>query len=112
MSDPLRLASGRSPGRSGDIAVPTSRSSGPVARRARFLIGGGALLMLAALGLAGQRALAQAPDRVTVRPGDTLSAIALRQYGDAAAAARIVEANRILNPDLILAGTELVIPHE
>jgi N-acetylmuramoyl-L-alanine amidase len=66
--------------------------------------------MLGALGVAGDRAVAQAPDRVTVQAGDTLSAIALRHYGDAAAALEIAAANRILNADLVLIGTELMLP--
>jgi nucleoid-associated protein YgaU len=50
--------------------------------------------------------------RYTVRKGDTLSAIAKREYGDASAWRRIYEANRdtISNPDLIHPGQELTIP--
>jgi nucleoid-associated protein YgaU len=50
--------------------------------------------------------------RYTVRKGDTLSAIAKREYGDAGAWRRIYEANRdqIENPDLIHPGQELKIP--
>src|SRR5690606_1360426 len=50
--------------------------------------------------------------RYTVRKGDTLSAIAKREYGDASAWRRIYEANRdqIDNPDLIHPGQELRIP--
>jgi N-acetylmuramoyl-L-alanine amidase len=68
-------------------------------------------LMLAALGVAGGHALAQAPNRVTVQAGDTLSSIALQYYGDAAAASQIAAANRILNPDVVFAGTELLLPN-
>lgn len=48
----------------------------------------------------------------TVRSGDTLSAIAKREYGDAGEWRRIFEANRdqIDNPDLIQPGQELKIP--
>lgn len=48
----------------------------------------------------------------TVKSGDTLSAIARREYGDAGAWRRIYEANRdqIDNPDLIHPGQELKIP--
>lgn len=48
----------------------------------------------------------------TVRKGDTLSAIAKREYGDAGSWRRIFEANRdqIDNPDLIHPGQELKIP--
>lgn len=48
----------------------------------------------------------------TVRPGDSLSKIAKREYGDASAWRRIFEANRdlIKDPDLIHPGQELRIP--
>lgn len=48
----------------------------------------------------------------TVKSGDTLSAIARREYGDAGEWRRIYEANRdqIDNPDLIQPGQELKIP--
>lgn len=48
----------------------------------------------------------------TVKSGDTLSAIAKREYGDAAQWKRIFEANRdkIDDPDLIHPGQELKIP--
>jgi nucleoid-associated protein YgaU len=48
----------------------------------------------------------------TVRSGDSLSAIAKREYGDASAWRRIFEANRdqIKDPDLIHPGQELKIP--
>ena len=48
----------------------------------------------------------------TVKPGDSLSAIAKREYGDAGAWRQIFEANRdqIDNPDLIHPGQELKIP--
>jgi nucleoid-associated protein YgaU len=48
----------------------------------------------------------------TVRSGDSLSAIAKREYGDAGQWRRIYEANRdqIDNPDLIHPGQELKIP--
>ncbi|HSJ10302.1 MAG TPA: LysM peptidoglycan-binding domain-containing protein [Longimicrobiales bacterium] len=50
--------------------------------------------------------------RYTVQAGDTLSAIAQREYGDAGAWTRIYEANRdqLDNPDLIHPGQELSIP--
>jgi nucleoid-associated protein YgaU len=55
---------------------------------------------------------AAAGSTYTVRKGDTLSAIAQREYGDASAWRRIYEANRgqIDNPDLIHPGQELTIP--
>jgi nucleoid-associated protein YgaU len=48
----------------------------------------------------------------TVKSGDTLSAIAKREYGDGSEWRRIFEANRdqIDNPDLIHPGQELRIP--
>ncbi|HEU5208394.1 MAG TPA: LysM peptidoglycan-binding domain-containing protein [Longimicrobiales bacterium] len=48
----------------------------------------------------------------TVKSGDTLSAIAKREYGDAGQWKRIFEANRdtIDNPDLIHPGQELKLP--
>ncbi|MBR9990168.1 MAG: LysM peptidoglycan-binding domain-containing protein [Gemmatimonadetes bacterium] len=48
----------------------------------------------------------------TVKSGDTLSAIAKREYGDAGEWRRIFEANRdqLDNPDLIHPGQELKIP--
>jgi nucleoid-associated protein YgaU len=50
----------------------------------------------------------------TVKPGDSLSAIAKRQYGDAGKWKQIYEANRdsIENPDLIHPGQELRIPDD
>lgn len=48
----------------------------------------------------------------TVKSGDTLSAIAKREYGDANQWRRIYDANRdkIDNPDLIHPGQELKLP--
>jgi nucleoid-associated protein YgaU len=48
----------------------------------------------------------------TVKPGDSLSKIAKREYGDAAKWRKIFEANRdqIKDPDLIQPGWELKIP--
>ena len=48
----------------------------------------------------------------TVKSGDSLSAIAKREYGDAGAWRRIYEANRdkIDDPDMIHPGQELTIP--
>lgn len=48
----------------------------------------------------------------TVKSGDSLSAIAKREYGDAGAWRAIYEANRdqLDNPDLIHPGQELKIP--
>ena len=53
-----------------------------------------------------------AATKYTVRSGDSLSAIAKREYGDASAWRRIYEANRdqIKDPDLIHPGQELNIP--
>jgi len=46
----------------------------------------------------------------TVQPGDTLTTIALKVYGDPSLWHKIAEANRLENPDLILPGQVLVIP--
>lgn len=50
--------------------------------------------------------------RYTVKPGDTLSHIAQRHYGNASAWRRIYDANRHLidDPDLIRPGQDLAIP--
>lgn len=52
------------------------------------------------------------PNIVTVQPGDTLSIIAQRVYGDPGMWRLIYEANldQLDNPDRILAGMELIIP--
>lgn len=63
-------------------------------------------------------AIPMAPDaaaaarRYTVKSGDSLSAIAKREYGDATKWRRIYDANRdqISNPDLIHPGQDLTIP--
>jgi nucleoid-associated protein YgaU len=54
----------------------------------------------------------QSENTYTVKQGDTLSAIAKREYGDALEWRRIYEANRdkIENPDLIHPGQQLRIP--
>ncbi len=48
----------------------------------------------------------------TVQPGDTLSGIALKFYGDASRESymKIAKANNIANPDLIRVGQKLQIP--
>lgn len=48
--------------------------------------------------------------RVTVAPGETLSAIAEREYGSAAYAPALAAANGISDPDRLLAGTILTVP--
>jgi N-acetylmuramoyl-L-alanine amidase len=48
--------------------------------------------------------------RVTVAPGETLSAIAAREYGSAAYAPALAAANGISDPDRLLAGTILTVP--
>ena len=56
-----------------------------------------------------------APNRYTVKSGDSLSRIAKRVYGDAKQWPRIYEANKALigkNPDLIQPGQELVLPQD
>jgi N-acetylmuramoyl-L-alanine amidase len=48
--------------------------------------------------------------RVTVAPGETLWAIAAREYGSAAYAPALAAANGITDPDRVLAGTTLILP--
>jgi N-acetylmuramoyl-L-alanine amidase len=50
------------------------------------------------------------PPKVTVQPGDTLSALAVRFYGSPDAVERILAANKLASADLILSGTTLVLP--
>jgi len=45
-----------------------------------------------------------------VQPGDYISAIAQRFYGDQNMAYKIIQANNIANPEIIESGTVLVIP--
>jgi hypothetical protein len=47
----------------------------------------------------------------TVQPGDTLFGIAAREYGDGDLYPVIAHMNTIANPDLILAGQELLVPY-
>lgn len=49
-------------------------------------------------------------DFYIVQPGDDLWQIALKTYGDGYAWPRIAEANKLVNPNLIEAGTRLFIP--
>ena len=60
--------------------------------------------------LGGGSSLFGGSDTYTVKSGDTLSAIALRFYGDASLFPRIAAANNLTNPNLIVTGQELVIP--
>ncbi|MBJ7338224.1 LysM peptidoglycan-binding domain-containing protein [Mycolicibacterium sp.] len=46
-----------------------------------------------------------------VRPGDTLSEIALHEYGDATLYPVISRQNHLLDPDVITAGQDLLIPY-
>ena len=57
-------------------------------------------------------AFASRPATLRVAAGDTLESIAARHYGDAAAAARIWQANRdrLRSPDLLVVGMELRLP--
>lgn len=87
-----------------------------MSRRPRLVITAcGVTFALTALVLvAGARPLrAEDPSRpakVTVQPGDTLSDIAVRFYGSPAAMERIKAANKLADPNLIMAGTTLVLP--
>jgi nucleoid-associated protein YgaU len=46
-----------------------------------------------------------------VQPGDTLFALARREYGDSTLYPVIARQNHLANPDLILSGQELLIPY-
>ena len=74
----------------------------PPSRRATLVLA--AVTLLAVLGLAASSA---AGATVTVRPGDTLSAIAARSGTSVAA---LVRANRIGDPNHVVAGRRLVVP--
>lgn len=50
------------------------------------------------------------PEKYTVQPGDSLSIIAQKVYGDLYAWPKILEANNLASPDLIEVGMVLVIP--
>lgn len=50
------------------------------------------------------------PAKVTIQPGDTLSDIAVRFYGSAAAVERILTANGLDDADLIVAGNSITLP--
>jgi N-acetylmuramoyl-L-alanine amidase len=79
-------------------------------RKRWSIAGGAAVALVLTLGIAGGSVFAQAPTGVTVKPGETLSDIAMRYYGDAAEAAAIAKANRLMNPDLVFAGMQLQLP--
>jgi len=54
-----------------------------------------------------------APERTyTVRPGDSLWSIAETEYGDGSLSGALGKANRIPNPDRILAGKEITLPDQ
>jgi nucleoid-associated protein YgaU len=59
-------------------------------------------------------ATSSTPELYEIRKGDSLSAIAKREYGDASKWRTIYEANRdvIKNPDLIYPGQKIKIPKE
>ncbi len=52
------------------------------------------------------------PAKVVVSVGDTLSDIAVKFYGSPDAVDRILAANKLVDPNLIMAGTTLVLPAE
>jgi nucleoid-associated protein YgaU len=52
----------------------------------------------------------QGSQTYTVQPGDNLSKISKRYYGDANKYPVIAQANNLANPDMIKVGQELVIP--
>jgi N-acetylmuramoyl-L-alanine amidase len=110
MSDPHRAASGSISGGVDDRVPPACSTHSSLIRKRRSLLGGAVIALALTLGIAGGSVFAQAPPRVTVQAGETLSDIALRHYGDAAEAAAIAKANRLMNPDVVFAGTQLQLP--
>lgn len=91
----------------GTVAPPPAA---PAVAQASWL--GGAAPPAAAAAVVVPAAAPPRPSTVRVAPGDSLASIAVRFYGDAAAARRIWEANRdrLRSPDLLVAGMELRLP--
>lgn len=92
------------------LSRPARESFG---RRAAPMAAGVALALVTAVVFTPRAAQAQQPAlpaKITVLPGDTLAAIAVRYYGAAQEAARIAAANRLADPNVIRPGTELVLP--
>jgi N-acetylmuramoyl-L-alanine amidase len=110
MSDPHRVASGLRCGSAGAGVASAHPMRSVLIRKRRSIAGGLAVALALTLGIAGGSVFAQAPTGVTVKPGETLSDIAVRYYGDAAEAAAIAKANRLMNPDLVFAGMQLQLP--
>lgn len=110
MSDPHRAASGSFRGRTDSIVVAARRTPRSLFRGRRPLLVGATVALALSLGIAGGSVLAQSPSQITVKSGETLSDIALRHYGDAAEAAMIAKANRLMNPDMVVAGMQLQLP--
>jgi N-acetylmuramoyl-L-alanine amidase len=72
-----------------------------------------ALPVVVLLALSVRGVSAQDPSkshRMVVQSGDTLSDIAVRFYGSTAAIERILAANKITDPDMVVAGTVLLLP--
>ena len=84
----------------------TTRPAAPARAGSRSRRTLGALVALAVVATAG------APSMLTVRPGDTLWAIAEVNYGNGSEFPNIVRANpsQITDPDLIFPGQVLKIP--
>lgn len=94
----------------GRVIEPPPSSAGPrplaaPSTAAAWLIGGAAPA-------AAQPSRPTAGSTVRLAPGDTLESLAMRFYGDRAAAGRIWEANRdrLRSPELAVAGMELRLP--
>lgn len=78
--------------------------------RAALLLAASIAVLLAS---SVQVAAAQEPPKnhkMVVQAGDTLSDIAVRFYGSTAAVERILAANKITDPNLVVAGTVLLLP--
>ncbi|MGD9893860.1 MAG: N-acetylmuramoyl-L-alanine amidase [Dehalococcoidia bacterium] len=110
MSDPHRAASGSLSGGAGDRIPPADSRRSNLIRKRRSIFGGAAAALALTVSIAGGSVFAQTPPSVTVQPGETLTGIALRYYGDAAEADVIATANRLMNPDLVFAGMQLRLP--
>lgn len=111
MSDPYRAVSRSIPGRAdGSVATRTSTRPAAFSGRRSLVVGIALAIALMLSFVGGVVAQSPTPSRVTLQPGETLSDIALRYYGDVAEATTIAAANRILNPDLVFAGMMLQLP--
>lgn len=88
------------------VGTPSHRAPRPAAHRVRRRAGTAAVIAGAAL-TAGLAPPASAETSHEVRPGDTVSGLAARF---ATSVDELAEANGLADPDLIVAGTTLVVP--